>query len=106
MCIQEDRNQHDQIAQSDGQQCLPPVHAHGDQATSQQIRRNAVRHGNPQRGKVVRGPGATTGGRRSQVTVEQRAVRDVRREFGKCFASQKWVVNGQYLLLSLGDGVE
>jgi hypothetical protein len=32
-------------------------------------------------------------------------VRDVRREFGKCFARQKWVVNGQYLLLSLGDGV-
>jgi hypothetical protein len=64
-----------------------------------------VRHGNPQRGKVVRGPGATTGGCRSQVAVEQRAVRDVRRELGKCFAGQKWVVNGQYLLLSLGDAV-
>jgi hypothetical protein len=32
-------------------------------------------------------------------------VRDVRRQFGKRFARQKWVVNGQYLLLSLGDGV-
>ena len=105
MCIQEDRNQHDQIAQSDGQQCLPPVHAHGDQTASQQIRRDAMRHGNPQRSKVVSSPGTTTGGRRSQVAVKQRAVRDVRREFSKCFASQKWVVNGQYLPLSLGDGV-
>jgi hypothetical protein len=64
-----------------------------------------VRHGDPQRGKVVCGPGATTGWCRGEVTIEQRAVRDVRREFGKGFASQKWVVNGQYLLLSLGDAV-
>ena len=54
--VEQDRHEHDRVAEQDREQRLPPVHALRHQARRQHVGRDAVRHRDPQRGVVVGRP--------------------------------------------------
>ena len=51
--VQQHRDQHDQVAEQDGDDGLPPAHAARDQPRGQHVSGNAYRHRHPQRNVVV-----------------------------------------------------
>ena len=63
--------QHDQVAEQDGEDRLPPVHAAADQARRQHVGGDADREADPERGDVVGRPGPLRDRRRRQVGVRQ-----------------------------------
>jgi hypothetical protein len=74
MTVEEDRNQHDHIAEQDRTQRLQPRHSGVDESRRQHVRRNAVRHRDPQRSKVVGGPVPLREGNRRQIGIVQGAL--------------------------------
>ena len=72
MRVEQDRNQHDRVAQQNRDQRLPPVHARADQPRREHVRRNTMRHADPQRRIVVGGPVALRDRDRRQVRVVER----------------------------------
>ena len=70
MRVEQDRNQHEEVAERDGQQ-LRPRHAGRDQPRRQRVRRDDDRQPDPQRSEVVRPPGPLLDARRRQVLVRQ-----------------------------------
>ena len=56
--VEQHGDQHDQVAEQDGADRLPPAHAAGDQAGGQHVGGNADAHRDPERGVVVGAPGA------------------------------------------------
>ena len=72
--VEDQRDQHDGVAQQDHQQALPPVHPRLDQARRQHVRRDANAHPHPQRRNVPAVPRTLGEGRRRQVFVRQAVV--------------------------------
>ena len=79
MRIEQDRREHDRVAEQDRDQRLPPVHPGRDQARRHHIRRYAVRHRDPQRGVVVRRPVAFCDRNGREVFVIERRCFDFRK---------------------------
>src|SRR5690606_34256894 len=63
------------VGQGDGEHRLLPVHAHRDEPGGQRPGGGVVGHADPQRGEVVRGPGAAPDRYRQQVGVGVAAAR-------------------------------
>ena len=74
--VQQDRDEHDRVAEQDREQRLRPVHAGRHQPRRQHVGRDAVRHADPQRGVVVGRPGAPRQRDRRQILVVERARLD------------------------------
>ena len=58
MRVEQHRDEHDQIAEKDGEDRLLPVHASGDERRRQHVGRDLHRHREPERDVVVGAPGA------------------------------------------------
>ena len=58
VAVQQHRDQDEQVAQRDREERLHPVHAELDEPGGEQVAGDVVRHADPQRREVVRGPGA------------------------------------------------
>ena len=76
MRVQQDWNQDDRVAEQDGDQRLPPVHAGADQSRRQHVSRNAVRHADPERGIVIGRPIAVGNFDRREVAIKERTGAD------------------------------
>ena len=74
--VQEDRDEHDRVAEQDREERLRPVHAGRHQPRRQHVGGNAVRHADPQRGVVVGRPVAARQRHRRQILVVERARLD------------------------------
>src|ERR1051326_3203964 len=82
MRVEQDRDQHDGVAEEDRDQRLPPVHARADQTRRKHVRRDAVRHADPKRGVVVSGPVAPRDGNGREIAIVESAVADFFEGFG------------------------
>ena len=71
--VEQDRDQHDRVAEEDRDERLPPVHAGRHQPRREHVGGNAVRHADPQRGVVVGRPRAPRDRQRREVLVVERA---------------------------------
>ena len=91
--VQHHRNQHDQVSEADREQRLPPVHPDRDEPAGHHVRRDAVRHRDPQRGVVVRRPGAARCRDRGEVGVEERARADVGGEIVELGRARRGIVH-------------
>jgi len=78
MRVEQDRDEHDRVAEQDGDEGLPPVHARGHEAGREHVGGDAVRHADPERGVVVGRPVAARDRHRGQVVVVERAPLDAR----------------------------
>src|SRR6266851_452358 len=74
--VQEHGNQHQHVAEKDGEERLLPVHPAGDHAASEHVGGDVHTHGNPQGGIVVGAPGAALAGDRGEVLIIERAALD------------------------------
>src|SRR5438552_17214427 len=45
--VEQNRNQHDTVAEQDCNQCLPPIHTSADQSRRQHVSWDAMRHADP-----------------------------------------------------------
>ena len=81
--VEQDRDEHDRVAEQDRDERLPPVHARGHEARREHVGRDAVRHADPQRRVVVGGPVAPRDRHRREVVVVERA----RLDRGRCSTS-------------------
>ena len=72
MRIEQDWHEYDSIAEQNRDQCLPPVHARGDQPRRKHIGRDAVGHPDPERRVVVGGPVSLGTGTGRQIFVVKR----------------------------------
>ena len=79
MRVQQDRDEHDGVAEDNGEERLLPVHARCHQPGGEHVRGNAVRHADPQRGVVVGGPVTAVDRNRRKVVVVERAGGNPRR---------------------------
>ena len=79
MGVEQDWNEDDGVAEEDGDERLPPVHAARHQPRRQHVGRDAVRHADPQRRVVVGRPRAGGERNRREVVVVERAALDARR---------------------------
>ena len=79
MGVEQDWNEDDGVAEEDGDERLPPVHAARHQPRREHVGRDAVRHADPQRRVVVGRPGACGERNRREVVVVERAALDARR---------------------------
>ena len=75
--VQDHRDQDDGVAEQDGDERLPPVHALLHQARGERVGGDHHAHADPERGDVIRGPRAARERRRREVVIPQRAARDV-----------------------------
>jgi hypothetical protein len=69
--VQRHRNEHDQVAEENREDSLPPVHALLDQAASQGIGGDANRHPDPERGDAPHRPGAGHERDRREIVVDK-----------------------------------
>ena len=69
-------DEHDRVAEEDREERLLPVHPAVHEARGQHVRRDAVRHRDPQRRVVVRRPGASGDRNRGEILVVERARRE------------------------------
>jgi hypothetical protein len=74
MRVGEDGQEDNRVADEDREQRLPPVHARADEPGRQHVRRDAVRHGDPERRVRVRAPRTLRDLRRREVLVEERRI--------------------------------
>ena len=74
MRVQQHGNQHQHVAQKDGEDRLLPVHAAGDHRAGQHVGGNVDAHRDPQSSVVVGAPRAAAGRHRSQIFVVKRAI--------------------------------
>ena len=72
MRVEQDRDEHDGVAERDREERLPPAHARGHQSRRQHVGRDAVRHADPQRRVVVGRPVAPRDRDRREVFVVER----------------------------------
>src|SRR5206468_10841674 len=79
MRIQEDGDEDDRVAEEDGEERLPPVHAGRDEPGCQHVGGDAMGHADPQRGVGVRGPRAPGKRDRREIVVIERTRFDARR---------------------------
>ena len=77
--FEQDRDQHDGVAEQNREERLRPVHAGRHQPRRQHVGRDAVRHADPERGVVVGGPVAPRERDRREVVVVERARLDASR---------------------------
>ena len=103
MRVQQNWNEHDDVAEQDRQQRLPPTHAERDEPAREHVGRNAMRHRDPQRGEVVGGPCATRERRGRKIAVEERARGNVCGELGERFASEMWIVQNGTSAVKVGN---
>ncbi len=75
--VQDHRDQDDGVAEQDGDERLPPVHALLHQPRRERVGGDHHAHADPERGDVIRGPRAAGERRRREVGVPQRTGRDV-----------------------------
>jgi hypothetical protein len=73
MRVQDHRDQHDAVAEKDGDHRLPPVHTRLDKPAGERVRRNYDTHPDPQCRNVPRRPSALFYCRGRKVAVPQRA---------------------------------
>ena len=59
--IEQHGNQHQHVAEENGEQRLLPIHSSGDHGAREHVRGNVDAHRNPQSSVVVRAPGAASG---------------------------------------------
>ena len=76
MGVEEDRDEDDRVAEEDREQRLLPVHPAVHEARGQHVRRDAVRHRDPQRRVVVGRPGAPGDGDGREIFVIKSAPED------------------------------
>ena len=74
VAVEEHRNQHNQVAEGDRADRLPPVHPAGDQAAGEHVGGNADRHPDPEVGDVKRAPAPFMRGNRGQIAIIERTV--------------------------------
>ena len=77
MRIEKYRDKDDRIPEQYGDQRFPPIHSRRDQTRRQKIGRNAMRHRDPQRGIVIRGPVAPDDRNRCKVDIVKRRRLDL-----------------------------
>lgn len=73
MRVEHHGNQHNQVAEENGQDGLPPVHPAGNQAGGQHVGRDANRHADPEGGDIPQVPLAVGDPDRSHVPADKRA---------------------------------
>ncbi len=74
MGVEQHGDEHDQVAEQDGADGLPPVHAAGDQAAGQHVGGDADGHRHPEGSVVVEAPRALLWRNGRQVFVVERGV--------------------------------
>src|ERR1019366_3548796 len=72
--VEQHGDEHDQVAEQDGADGLPPAHAAGNQAAGQHVGGDAHRHSHPQRSVVIEAPRALLQRNGREVRVIQRRV--------------------------------
>src|SRR5213078_3283287 len=72
--VEQHGNQHQNVAEKNGEERLPPVHAARNHAAGKHVRGDVHAHGNPQRGVIVGAPDTAFAGDGSEVLVVERAV--------------------------------
>src|SRR5262249_4117380 len=77
MRVQQYRHEHYRVPKQNRGQRLPPVHARADQPRRKHVGRDAMRHTDPERGVVIRGPVSAADWNRSEVFVPERTRREV-----------------------------
>ena len=74
MRVEQHGDQHQHVAQENGEQRLFPVHPAGNHAAGEHVGRDVHAHGDPQRRIVVRPPGAALERNGSEILVVERAL--------------------------------
>ncbi len=74
MRVEQHGRKHDQVAEQNGSDGLPPVHAAGDEARGQHVGGDADAHRDPERQVTIHSPGAPDGRNGRQVLVEQTGI--------------------------------
>ena len=74
MCVEQHGDEHDQVAEEDGADGLPPAHTSGDQAAREHIGGNADGHRHPEGSVIVDAPRALRWRDGRQVLVVERGV--------------------------------
>ena len=70
--VEHHRNEHDEVAEENREDGLPPIHAAADERRGEHVGRDAGRHGNPQRGETADAPFAPRGRHRREVVIVKR----------------------------------
>src|SRR6202795_3154175 len=76
MRVQQHGNQHQDVAEKNGEERLLPVHAAGDHSAGEHVGGDVHAHGDPESGVVVGAPGAALARDRSKVLVVERTALD------------------------------
>ncbi len=72
--VQDHRNEHDEIAEENRHDRLPPIHPATDQRRREHVSRNAGRHRNPERGITRQAPGAALRRHRRKIGVVEASI--------------------------------